>query len=197
MHPAADDHPPGHRGRPPEPEYGPRGYLPERAAKRARKIILREQMGLQWPIAAVAAALVVALAGLVYLATGTGAPDPPAQPLLRIAEVDPRGARVVPAGTPSPDGSPAPTADLAVVRAGGGVRVFLLPSPDVVWCEASGRLESPTGGVWSANGRLVGGEGGSLAPVGATVHDGVLYVDETAVGPPPSPDPRGDEPTCR
>ncbi|MTV26636.1 hypothetical protein FTX61_14610 [Nitriliruptoraceae bacterium ZYF776] len=30
------------------PEFGPSGYLPERASKRARKIVLRAPLGLQW-----------------------------------------------------------------------------------------------------------------------------------------------------
>lgn len=176
-------------------DFGPRGYLPERAAKRARKIVLREQMGLQWPIAAGVAALVVALAGTVYLLTGTDAPGEPYRPLLGIDAVDPRGAEVLAAGEPRA-GFPAPVRDLAVVRAGGGVRVLEAPSPDVVYCPASQRLEAPTGQVWNPNGRLVGGAGSSLPSVPALVFDGVLYVDETTTAPPPPAEPRGEQPRC-
>jgi hypothetical protein len=166
----------------PDPEFGPGGYLPERAAKRARKIVLREQMGLQWPIAAVVAAVLVLVAGGVFLATGTGPPDPPFAPVLAIDEVDPRGAEVLAAGSRRADLA-APRTDLAVVRAGGGVRVFRVPTDAVAFCTASGRLEAPGGAVWNTNGRLVGGPGESLQPVAAQVYDGVLYVDETAAAP--------------
>nr|MBA2530088.1 adenosylcobinamide-GDP ribazoletransferase [Euzebyales bacterium] len=64
-----------------QPDYGPRGYLPERAAKRARKIVLREQMGPAWPLAAVAAALLVGATGLWYLVTAGRPPGPPYTPL--------------------------------------------------------------------------------------------------------------------
>lgn len=177
------------------PDFGPGGYLPERAAKRARKIVLREQMGLQWPIAAVLAALLVLLAGGVFLAVGTGPPGPPSKALLEIDEVDPRGAEILPAGEPRP-GFAAARDDLAVVRAGGGVRVFSLPGDEVVWCPASGRLEAADGTVWNANGRRVGGAGRSLAPVAAEVHDGVLYADETSQGAPLPPEARQETPQC-
>ncbi|HUG87123.1 MAG TPA: hypothetical protein VMM13_21320, partial [Euzebya sp.] len=42
-----------------QPEFGPGGYLPARAAQRARKIVLREQMGLHWAVAAVVAGLLI------------------------------------------------------------------------------------------------------------------------------------------
>src|SRR5690606_17036265 len=49
------------------PDFGPSGYLPPRAARRARKIMLREPLGLQWAVAAVVAGLLVLLAGAGYL----------------------------------------------------------------------------------------------------------------------------------
>jgi hypothetical protein len=177
-------------------EFGPRGYLPERAAKRARKIVLREQMGLQWPIAAVVAALLVLVAGGVFLAVGTGPPDPPYQPVVEVEQVDPRGAEVLPAGRTSDEALTAPAQDLVVVRAGGGVRVYLAPTEEVAHCPASGRIESPDGAVWNTNGRLVGGDGESLRPVPAQAYDGVLYVDEGAAGPPPPAEPAGERPAC-
>lgn len=174
--------------------FGPGGYLPERAAKRARKIVLREQMGMQWPIAAVAAAVVVLLAGTLYLVYGQQPPDAPFTPVIDIAEVDPRGAEILAAGEQRGH-EPAAT-DLAVVRAGAGVRVYRLTTDAVVWCEASGRLETPGGAVWNSNGRLVGGPGASLEPVPAQVFDGVLYVhaDAPSVGLPP--DRLGERPSC-
>jgi hypothetical protein len=183
---------------PTDPDYGPRGYLPERAAKRARKIVLREQMGLQWPIAAVVAAILVLLAGAVFLATGTGPPEAPFSPVATIDEVDPRGAEVLAAGVPASEGLPAPAADIAVVRAGGGVRVFAVPDAEVVWCAASGRLEHGDGSVWNPNGRLVGGGAGagSLEQVAAQVYDGVLYVDVTARAPAAPPALAGEAPEC-
>jgi hypothetical protein len=187
---AADD-PDGDRA---GPAFGPGGYLPERAAKRARKIVLREQMGMQWPIAAMVAAVVVLLAGGWYLVYGQQPPDDPFTPVIDIAEVDPRGAEILAAGAQRGH-EPART-DLAVVRAGGGVRVHRLPTAEVVWCEASRRLEAPGGAVWNSNGRLVGGPGASLEPVPAEVFDGVLYVhaDAPSVGLPP--DRLGERPSC-
>jgi hypothetical protein len=177
-------------------EFGPGGYLPERAAKRARKIVLREQMGLQWPVAAGVAALLVLVAGGIFLVTGIGPPGAPFAAVLEIEQVDPRGAEVLPAGEVRGTDLAPPAADLAVVRAGGGVRVFVVPTPDVAFCEASGRLESPAGAVWNANGRLLGGPGASLTPVPAQVFDGVLYVDAASRGTPPPAEDVGATPAC-
>jgi hypothetical protein len=182
--------------RTPDPDFGPRGYLPERAAKRARKIVLREQMGLQWPIAAVVAAVLVLIAGGLYLVLGTGPPEAPFAPIAAIDDVDPRGAAVLPAGAAAGPDLAAPAADLAIVRAGGGIRVFALPTADVVYCEASGRLEAPGGAVWNANGRLVGGPGMSLQPIPAQAFDGIVYVAETTHGPRAPAEDTGERPAC-
>lgn len=193
---AGDADPPGSgHARDAAPAFGPGGYLPERAAKRARKIVLREQMGLQWPVAAGIAALIVLVAGGVFLVTGTGPPGAPYAPVAHIDAVDPRGAAVLPAGSASSDLT-APVTDLAVVRAGGGVRVFLAVE-GLRWCADSGRLESPAAdGVWNTNGRLVGGPGSSLRPLPAQVYDGVLYVDQTAPGAPAPAEDANEAPTC-
>ncbi len=177
------------------PDFGPRGYLPERAAKRARKIILREQMGLQWPIAAVVAAVVVLIAGGLYLAFGTKPPAAPFAPVARIESVDPRGAAVLPAGASQGQDLEAPRSDLLVVRAGGGVRTFLA-AEGISWCAQSDRLESDRGEVWTSTGRLVSAGGESLTPVPSQVYDGVLYVDETSPGSPLPPDNRQETPAC-
>jgi hypothetical protein len=158
-------------------EFGPRGYLPPRAARRARKIILREQMGLGWPVAALGASLLVLLAGLAFLLLRTGPPASPFAAVGELSAVEPGGVGAVELGGE----------ELLVVRSGGGVRVYLAPREAVDYCPASGRLEGADGTVWNLNGRRVGGPGDSLAPVPAEVHSGVLYADPTSAGPPPPP----------
>lgn len=167
------------------PQFGPRGYLPPRAAQRARKIILREQMGLGWPIAAALAAVVVAVVGAAFL---LGGEDPPASPYVNattLEAVDPRAAKVVEAPGAGP---------LLVVRAGGGVQVFH-DAEQVTYCPSSRRLEAP-GAVWNLRGRRVGGQGPSLQPLPVKVHDGTVYVDPTRPLPPPPPAPTGETPAC-
>lgn len=165
------------------PDAGPRGYLPERAAKRARKIVLREQMGLGWPVAAVLAGLLLAGLGLLFLMTRAGPPGAPYRDLGALEDVDPRGAALVGEGA----------ATALVVRAGGGVRVYEPPSAGVAYCAASDALEArSTGQVWDLRGRLIGGDGASLRPLPAQVHAGRLWIDVTHPGPPPAPDPAED-----
>lgn len=167
-------------------DFGPGGYLPRRAAQRARKIVLREQMGLGWPLAAIAAALLVGLVGAVFLLTRSEAPAPPFVPVGPVDVARPAGAVVVPDATGS---------DLLVVRAGGALRVFEAPGVPVVYCPASRRLEAP-GLVWNLRGRLVGGDGRSLRPLASLQHDGGLYVDPGSAGPVPEPDRAGETPAC-
>lgn len=148
-------------------EFGPGGYLPERAANRARKIILREPLGRGWIVASLLAALLVVAGGIAYLLVGTGPPGPPYQEAGALEDVDPRGAATVEVGrTP-----------VLVVRGAGGVRTYEAPPGEVVWCRQSQRLESPDGRVWDLAGRLRGGEGRPLRPLPAEVVDGRLYVD--------------------
>ncbi|HVL99055.1 MAG TPA: hypothetical protein VM324_07170 [Egibacteraceae bacterium] len=167
-------------------DFGPRGYLPRRAAQRARKIVLREQMGLGWPLAAVAAAVLVAVVGAVFLLTRATPPAPPFVPVAPIDAVDPAGATAFDvAGAPF---------DVLVVRIGGGLRTFAAPEEPVVYCTASRRLESPER-VWNLRGRLVGGEGESLRVLTALLHEGVVYVDPSPAAAPP-PVPAGETPGC-
>ncbi|CAN5242825.1 hypothetical protein BH20ACT8_BH20ACT8_05100 [soil metagenome] len=168
------------------PEFGPGGYLPQRAARRARKIILREQMGLGWPAAAVGASLLVLLAGLAFLLLRTGPPGSPFAAAGELAAVEAGGVGVVELGD----------TELLVVRSGGGVRVYLAPAEAVDYCQASGRLEGADGTVWNLAGRRVGGSGDSLAPVPGQVHRGVLYADPTGAGTPPPPAGAEAEPEC-
>jgi hypothetical protein len=154
------------------PDFGPSGYLPPRAAKRARKIMLREPMGLQWAIAAVVAGVLVLVAGSVLGLLRSGPPGAPFVDAGAVADVDPAGAGMV-----SVDG-----AQVLVLRGAGGVTVFADPGRPVSWCAASGHLEAVDGTVWEPSGRLIGGRGQSLARLPAEVHTGVLYVDTTAEG---------------
>lgn len=168
--------------REPDPEFGPGGYLPQRAARRARKIVLRAPLGVQWIVASLVAGVVVLVAGLLLLTKGS---EPPGAPFVAVA--------------PFEDVAPAleledPPVLLVAV---GRVRAF--PSDTdggLGWCSTSGRVESRGGGVWSPTGRALHG-GESLASHPTVVHDGTVYVDPTRFedGPPPA---TGDQatPTC-
>ncbi|CAN5919022.1 hypothetical protein BH23ACT10_BH23ACT10_02610 [soil metagenome] len=169
-----------------EPDYGPRGYLPPRAAKRARKIILREPMGLQWAVAAVVAGVVVLAAGGVLFLLRSGPPGPPFVAVGEIARVDPRGAATLPLGGGR---------EVLVLRGAGGVAVFDDPPAAVEWCAGRSRLIAAGSAVWEPDGRLVGGTGESLARLPAQVHDGVLHVDAESAGTRRAPLDR-DEPTA-
>jgi hypothetical protein len=171
------------------PDYGPRGYLPERAARRARKIILREQMGLHWPLAAVGAAIALALVAVAFLLR-SGAPDAPFAPAGDIEQVGRHNAAIVKVE--------ATGEDVLAVRGGGRVRAFAPPEGEVRFCQESRRLESPSGSVWTLEGVLVGGEGSGLRPAESVVYEGVLYVDTRALetAAPMPANPRGETPTC-
>lgn len=161
----ADDHPRG------DPEFGPRGYLPERAAKRARKIVLRAPLGAQWIVASLAAGVVVVVAGVLLL-TRSGAPG---EPYVAVGAVEEVAGRVV-----FDD-----RLDLLLVGLGGRIRALDAPS-EVTYCDASRRLESPGGEVWSLTGRGTAGTA-SFAEHPTVTSDGVLYVDPTAATPPLAP----------
>ena len=168
------------------PDYGPQGYLPPKAAKRARKIMLREPLGLTWVVASVIAALVLVGVGIAYLVVWTGPPGPPHEQVAPVEAVDPRGAEQFDAGA----------VDVLIVRGGGGVHAFLAPEAPATWCQESGRIEATDGQVWEISGRLVGGEGSSLQRVPVEAHDGVLYVDPTAPSAPPAPANGDEDPVC-
>ena len=70
-----------------EPTERPHAYLPPRAA-RARKLVLRRQLGVGWPAAAVGFALLILVAGGVLLARGgrPGAPWVRVGPLAAVPE---------------------------------------------------------------------------------------------------------------
>jgi hypothetical protein len=169
-----------------DPDYGPGGYLPERAAKRARKIVLREPLGKGWIVASLVGAVTLAVIGVVYVLTQTGPPGPPFEDVGAIDGFDPRGATVVDAAD----------RDVLVVRGAGGVQVFEAPGATVVWCRESRRLESADGRVWDASGRLRGGDGESLRPLPAEAHDGVLYVDPHSPAAAATPSASEEVPVC-
>lgn len=168
-----------------EAEFGPGGYLPARAAQRARKIVLREQMGLHWPIAAVVAGVLILAVTIPFVLAAQGPPGPPSVAVGSLDAIDPSGDGVVTAGGTS----------VLVVRAGGVLRAFVGPPDGARWCPQSRRIEMPDGTIWTAEGRLIAGAGESLARGNAQAYDGVLYIDPT---PTPGLDPLiGDaEPAC-
>jgi hypothetical protein len=168
--------------------YGPRGYLPEQAAHRARKIILRERMGLGWPVAAALASLCVAAAGAFFLLRGA---SPPGEPFTRAG-----GLEQVPPGGETVIDISRYTHGVLVTRVG-GLAAFAAPAADSAYCPASGYLEASSGSVWSLGGRLLAGPGSSLQPVAVRVAEGQLYLS-TEPGPAPPPTSSGPpvEPAC-
>ena len=162
------------------PEFGPSGYLPDRAAQRARKIVLRAPLGLQWVIASLVAGVVVVVAGVWFLVTSGGPPSEPWVPAAQIAELD----------AASHDAE----LDLLLVSTGGRIRAFA-DAEHVDYCPASNRLEATDGRVWSLTGRGLDGAD-SLEEYPTLVQDGVVYVDPTRRQPgPPSTDDAA-EPAC-
>jgi hypothetical protein len=165
----------------PDPSFGPSGFLPERAAKRARKIVLRAPLGMQWIVASLLAGVVVVVAGVLFLQRSS---EPPPAPWAPVGTVDELGAAQV-----------VEDHDVLLVAAGGRVRAFA-GADDVAYCEASNRLEAADGRVWLLTGRGLAGVP-SLSEHPTLVQDGVVYLDptRTAAGPTPSSDPA--EPACR
>lgn len=163
------------------PAFGPSGYLPDRAARRARKIVLRAPLGVQWIVGALVVGVVVAVAG--WFALRPSLPEPP------FVEVP---ASALPTDVEAPpqvitlDGT-----DVAIVTILGRVRVFDWSAPVTslpTYCRESGLLESDDGGVWRATGRGVGGTD-SLVELPTVVVDGRVFVDPTSPLPVLAPDP--------
>ena len=143
-------------------------------------------MGLQWPIAAAIAALVVLMLGVTYLVTQTGPPRAPFVAAGQLAAIDARGSAILDVEGRS----------VLVVRGAGGVGAFDAPDVETRYCRPSRRIEAADGRVWLADGRLVGGHGSSLAPLTVRVHDGILYIDPAPNTPPPAAPERGEQPVC-
>lgn len=163
------------------PEFGPSGYLAPKAARRARKIVLRERMGLGWPLAAVLAGVVIAVVAVVFFLR-TGPPGPPFVAVISVNSVAPGTAEL--AGH-----------EVLVVRAAGRVRAFRGPGVPVTWCGRNRRLESARS-VWTIDGALTGGEGSSLRTLRTAIHDGSLYVDLQNPGAEPASLGTAEEPAC-
>jgi hypothetical protein len=151
-------------------------YLPPKAGK-ARKLILRTQLGLPWMLAAILFGLVILVAGTLFLVKG-GRPGAPWQ---RVAPV-----------TRLEDGTVTQAAlragEVVVVdRRGGTLRAFLAPSGacPVVATRSGGFARPCTHQAWDQSGQPAGGQGASaqppaLRPMPATVAKGDLYVDPRA-----------------
>ena len=153
------------------PEFGPGGYLPARAARRARKIVLRERMGLGWPVAAVVAGLLILAVVIPLVIGGTAAPSEPYVAAGPLARVDPRADAVL-----QVSGQP-----VLVVRGGGTLAAFVDPPEGARYCAESRRIEAPGGAVWSLGGRALRDGVDSLSAVSALAYDDTLYLDLTSV----------------
>ena len=165
-HPGGGDDDPADR-----PDFGPSGYLPERAAKRARKIVLRAPLGAQWIIGALVAGALVVVAGVLFLQSGDAPPPEPWVAVATTAEL----------GSSRYD----PDLDALIVVTGGRARAFA-GAVGVEYCAASNRLESADGGVWALTGRGLDGTA-SLDEYPTLLSAGVLYVDPTRRIPAPDP----------
>lgn len=163
-----------------ELEFGPSGYLPERASKRARKIVLRAPLGAQWVVAALVAGVVVVVAGVVFLLQGS---DAPGEPWIAAGEVATIGR-----ASPGSDGS------VLLVPGAGRVRAFAT-TQELAYCEATNRIESPQGEVWTLTGRGLGGAS-SLQEHPTQLHEGIVYLDPTRTLPGPEASPEPVEPGC-
>jgi len=164
----------------PDPSFGPSGYLPDRAARRARKIVLRAPLGLHWVVASLVAGAVVLVAGVLLLGRGADAPGAPWVPLGTVADLPASGEDA--------------TTGLLVVHVAGRVRAFDAPD-GVAYCAPSNRLEHPDGRVWALTGRGLGGTP-SLVPVPTLAVSGVAYADPTAVGVTLAPLQDAASPAC-
>lgn len=168
------------------PDFGPGGYLPDRASKRARKIVLRAPMGLQWVIGALAVGVVVAVAGWFALRDTT-----PTAPYVQVPELAVGAGEGVELWRPDATG-----ADAIIVRSSARTRVFAWPGEaSPVFCPASGLLETADGRAWRLTGRGLGGTP-SLAEHPLIIDDGVLYADPTTTIDPLTPDPEPAATAC-
>jgi hypothetical protein len=160
---------------PPRPGRDPGGriaYLPPRAA-RARKLILRSQLGRGWIVASALFGVVILAAGVLFLARA-GQPGPP---WVRVAALPalPAGAVTEAAG---------PSGQVVVVDRRDGLRAFLAPpGPCPVRAAGAGFARPCTGQHWDAAGAPAAGPRASpaapppLRRVPATLAGGALYVD--------------------
>ncbi len=171
----------------PSPEFGPAGYLPERAAKRARKIVLRAPMGIHWVFGSLFAGLIVVVAGVLLLTRGSADPGAPFRDLGPL-EALPANS-ILPSATP--DGR-----DVVVIIGEGRIRAFTRDGgvEGLAWCDASRHVEDGVN-VWNLTGRsLDGGTSLELLPVVAT--NGKVFVDPSRVQAGPAAIDEGEIPVC-
>ena len=145
-------------------------YLPPRAA-RARKLILRGQLGLPWVLAALAAAAVILVAGTAFLVRS----GRPVEPWVRVGP-----AAAHQPGTVTQ--APGPEGRVLVIDRRGTVRAFLVqPAPCEVRAAGDGFARACTGERWDPSGRP-SKPGPALERVPAQLSHGDLYVrlDEEA-----------------
>ena len=161
------------RDPPPRPGRDPGGriaYLPPRAA-RARKLILRSQLGNGWIVASALFGVVILAAGVLFL-TRAGHPGPP---WVRVAAVS-----ALPAGTVTEVAGPAGQV-VVVDRRDSGLRALLAPpGPCPVEAAGAGFARPCTGQRWDADGVPAAGPGQAAPPlrrVPASLAGGALYVD--------------------
>ncbi len=159
---------------PEEPTRERLAYLPPRAA-RARKLILRRQLGLPWMLAAALFGAVILAAGAIFLAKG-GRPGSPWVELAPLARF--------PAGAVTE--APGPADQVVVVdRRGDALRTFVLaPGACPVVGAGSGFARPCVGQAWDGAGRPDGTRGRTalpaMRPVPVQVARGDLYVDPRA-----------------
>jgi hypothetical protein len=154
----------------PDPGGAPRrtAYLPPRAAK-ARKLILRSQLGRGWIVASAAFGVVILVAGGLYLARA-GRPGPP---WVRVAPLE-----ALPAGAVTE--VPGPAGQVVVVdRRGDEPRVFLAaPGACKLVADGAGFARPCSGQRWDANGAAAdGGAAPALRRRPAAFARGDLYVN--------------------
>jgi hypothetical protein len=150
-------------------------YLPPRAGK-ARKLILRSQLGLPWILAAILFGLVILAAGTLFLVKGgrPGAPWQRVAPVTRFAD-----------GTVTQ--APLRAGEVVVVdRRGGTLRAFLAPSGACPVVGTPGGFARPCAlQAWDQSGEPVRTQASSTLPprlraMPASVAKGDLYVDPRA-----------------
>jgi hypothetical protein len=154
----------------PDPTDEPRrtAYLPPRAAK-ARKLILRSQLGRGWIVASAVFGVVILAAGGLYLARA-GRPGPP---WVRVAPLE-----ALPAGAVTE--VPGPAGQVVVVdRRGEEPRAFLAASgPCRVVAAGTGFARPCTGERWDAAGAPAAGQAApALRRRPAAFARGDLYVN--------------------
>ncbi|HVD14085.1 MAG TPA: hypothetical protein VNK73_06525 [Actinomycetota bacterium] len=161
---------------PPDAEQRPErtAYLPPRAAK-ARKLILRTQLGLPWLLAATAVAGVILVAGVLLLARG----GRPGSPWVAVAAVT-----AFPPGSLTEVEAPGPHGRVVIVdRRGGDLRAFV--GPDAA-CPAvpdgPGFRRACTGQAWDADGAPRTPRTQALARVATRFARGDLYVNPATAG---------------